>query len=248
MQIDMKKSSPTFLAVIPARGGSKGISNKNIRLFCGKPLISHTIEAAKKSKHLSRIIVSTESGDIARVAKELGAEVPFLRPQELAQDTSKVFDAMAHLLGKFKTDEGYAPDYIVLLQPTSPLRTAADIDATIELLLKQNADSAITVSVVEPRIFVKATDGTLTLASDEKFLRSTNRQALEHTVSENGSMVYVNRVSTLLSTGNFLGGKLVGIETPRWRSVDLDMPEDFVIGELIWRHREEIEKDIREFK
>ncbi|OHA20386.1 MAG: hypothetical protein A2849_01250 [Candidatus Taylorbacteria bacterium RIFCSPHIGHO2_01_FULL_51_15] len=240
--------SLTFLGIIPARGGSKGIRNKNIRAFAGKPLIAYAIDAAKKSRYLSRTVVSTESEEIARVAKEYGAEVPFLRPKELAEDTSKVFDAIAHLLEKLKTDEGYAPDYIVLLQPTSPLRTAKDIDATIALLLKHSADSAITVSVVEPRVFVKAADGVLTLASDEKFLRSTNRQALEHTVSENGSMVYVNRVSTLLSTGNFLGGKLVGIETPKWRSIDLDSPEDFVLGELIAKHRAEMEESITNFK
>lgn len=239
---------PTFLAIIPARGGSKGIPKKNLRLFCGKPLITYTIAEAKKSRHLSRIIVSTESDDIARVANEYGAEVPFLRPTELAKDTSKVLDAIVHLLKELKANEGYTPDYVVLLQPTSPLRTAEDIDATIDLLLRENADSAITVSVVEPRVFIKAADGTLTLASDERFLRSTNRQALEHTVSENGSMVYVNRVSTLLSTGNFLNGKLVGIETPKWRSVDLDAPEDFVLGELICKHKEVIRQDINAFK
>ena len=120
--------SLTFLGIIPARGGSKGIRNKNIRAFAGKPLIAYAIDAAKKSRYLSRTVVSTESEEIARVAKEYGAEVPFLRPKELAEDTSKVFDAIAHLLEKLKTDEGYAPDYIVLLQPTSPLRTAKDID------------------------------------------------------------------------------------------------------------------------
>ncbi len=244
----MNTHNPTFLGIIPARGGSKGIPNKNIRPFCGKPLIRYTVEAAKKSKHLSRIIVSTESEEIACVAKESGAEVPFLRPQALAQDTSKIFDAIAHLLEKLKTDEGYAPDYIVLLQPTSPLRTVDDIDGTIELLLAQNADSAITVSTVEPRVFIKSAEGVLTLAADPAFLKSTNRQELAKTVAENGSMVYVNRVSTLLATGNFLGGKLVGVEIPRWRAVDLDTPEDFVVGELIAQHQQEIEEGIRNFK
>ncbi|MSU55761.1 MAG: acylneuraminate cytidylyltransferase family protein [Candidatus Taylorbacteria bacterium] len=248
MDFDMMNTTPTFLGIIPARGGSKGIPGKNTRLFCGEPLISHTIREAKKSRKLSRIIVSTESEEIAKLAKEFGAEVPFLRPLELAQDTSKVFDAVAHSLKLLQEREGYAPNYVVLLQPTSPLRTAQDIDATIELLLKEQADSAITVSRVEPRVFVHSPEGALTLTTSPAFLASTNRQELAHTVAENGSMVYVSRVSTLLASGNFLGGKLVGVEVPRWRSVDLDSPEDFILGELICKHREEIERDITAFQ
>lgn len=237
----------TFLAIIPARGGSKGIPGKNIRSFCGKPLIAYTIEAAKQSHHLSRVIVSTDSEEIARISRERGAEVPFLRPPELAADTSKIIDAVRHLLAKLRADEGYAPDCTVLLQPTSPLRTAADIDTTIELLLAREADSAITVSPVEPRVFIKRETGELELQSDRTFLRSTNRQELTRTVAENGSMVYVNRTATLLSTGNFLGGKLVGVEIPRWRGVDLDEPQDFVLGELVCEHRARIEAALRDF-
>ena len=236
-----------FLAIIPARAGSKGIPDKNIRAFCGKPLLGYAIAEAKKSKHLSRIIVSTESEEIAKVAQRCGAEVPFLRPAELAGDKSKIIDAIEHLLAKLKKDEGYTPECIVLLQPTSPLRTVEDIDGTIELLLARDADSAITVSPVEPRVFVKEADDSLTLATDPSFLSSTNRQELRPTVAENGAMVYVNRVSTLLASRHFLGGTLVGFQTPRWRAVDLDEPQDFVVGELIYKNRAEIEGKIRDF-
>lgn len=243
----MTNKDLTFLAVIPARSGSKGIRHKNVRSFCGKPLIYYTIAGAKRSRYISRIVVSTESEEIATVARRFGAEVPFLRPPALARDRSKIFDAVKHLLLRLRKAEGYAPDYIVLLQPTSPFRTASDIDATIELLLKRRADSAITVSFVEPRVFVKARDGALALAVGRHFLRSTNRQAFPETVAENGSMVYVNRVSTLLRTRNFLGGKLVGYVTPHWRSVDLDRPEDFVLGELVFKRRHRMEKEIADF-
>jgi len=237
----------TFLAIIPARGGSKGIPNKNIRDFCGKPLIAYAIEAAKQSERLSRVVVSTDSEEVASVAKRYGAEVPFLRPPALAGDLSRIFDAVEHLLTRLREDERYTPDYTVLLQPTSPLRTAEDINCTIELLLKSNADSAITVSSVEPRVFIKEKSDMLTLMTNPAFLESTNRQELAPTVAENGAMVYVNRVSTLLRTRNFLGGKLVGYEVPRWRSVDLDLPQDFVVGELLYKHRAEIEASSHNF-
>ena len=126
-----------ILAVIPARGGSKGILNKNIRSFAGKPLIIHTIEAAKQSRHITKIVVSTDSKKIADVAKKYGADVPFLRPPEFSGDSSKVTDAIMHLCEKMRKEKAYKPDYIVLLQPTSPLRTGADIDGALTCSLSE---------------------------------------------------------------------------------------------------------------
>lgn len=243
----MRNSFPKFLGVVPARGGSRGIKNKNIRNFCGKPLIYYTIKEAKKSKYLDRLIVSTESPKIAAVAKLYGAKVPFFRPRKFAGDKSKVLDAVRHLLAKLRSDEGYTPDFIVLLQPTSPFRTAEDIDGTIEILLRRKADSAVAVCETEPRIFMQDAGNVLRLISDQKFLKSTNRQELGHVFREGGSMVYVNRVKTLLATGNFLGGRLVGYEVPRWRSVDLDEPQDFVVGELLYGHFQKISGRIKNF-
>ncbi|MDP3935197.1 MAG: acylneuraminate cytidylyltransferase family protein [Candidatus Giovannonibacteria bacterium] len=244
----MSISRPKFLGIIPARGGSKGIKNKNIRNFAGRPLIYHTIKEAQKSKYLDRIIVSTESQKIAAVAKKYGAEVPFLRPRELAQDRSKVLDAVEHLLNKLKEEENYSPQFVVLLQPTSPLRTVTEIDGIIQLFLKRKADSAITMCATEPRVFAKDKKDGLRLVSSKDFLKSTNRQDFMPTFKEDGSMVYVNRVKTLLAKRNFLGGKLVGYAIPRWRAVDLDEPQDFVVGELIYKNFRKIDTKIKNFK
>ena len=124
--------SKTFLAFIGARGGSKGLKNKNIIGFAGKPLIHWTIQAALKSRYIDRTIVSTDSQRIANVARQGGAEVPFLRPGTLARDTSPIEEALRHCLVWFEKNEQVRFDYLVLLQPTSPLRTAKHIDAAIQ--------------------------------------------------------------------------------------------------------------------
>src|SRR3989338_7889498 len=141
--------SRNILALIPARGGSKGILNKNIRVFAGKPLLVHTIAAEKKSRYVTRIVVSTESRAIANVARKYGAEVPFLRPRELAGDRAKATDAVYHLLTTLEKQSGYMPDYVVLLQPTSPLRESKDIDGALDLLFKQKAQAVVSVCRTE---------------------------------------------------------------------------------------------------
>ena len=121
------------LGFIPARANSKGVAGKNIKLLNGKPLLGYTIEEGKKSR-INRLIVSTDSPEIAEISQALGAEVPFLRSPELSQDDSVIEDALIDVLGKLNEKEGYRPDVIVLLQPTSPLRTAAHVDDCIDLL------------------------------------------------------------------------------------------------------------------
>src|SRR3989344_5243385 len=133
MKDNKNKKRKKILAIIPARGGSKGIKNKNIRLFCGKPLVANAILCARGSKYINRIIVSTNDKKIAAVAIKYGAEVPFLRPTYLAGDKSPITKTVFHLLGKLKQDEKYEPDYIVLVQPTSPIREAKDIDNALDL-------------------------------------------------------------------------------------------------------------------
>lgn len=134
------------LAVIPARGGSKRLPRKNIMDFNGKPLLSWTIQAGLQSNYIDRVIVSTEDKEIATVAKEEGADVPFLRPEVLAGDTVTTIDVIHHLIDSLAGD---AYDYILLLQPTSPLRTAVHIDQAVELLVEKNADAIIGVTEVE---------------------------------------------------------------------------------------------------
>ncbi|KKU77962.1 MAG: Acylneuraminate cytidylyltransferase [Parcubacteria group bacterium GW2011_GWA2_47_64] len=237
-----------ILAVIPARGGSKGILNKNIRVFGGKPLLSHTIDAAKKSRYVTRTVVSTESMAIASVARKYGAEVPFLRPIELAQDRSKATDAVYHLLTTMEKESGYMPDYVVLLQPTSPLRTSADIDGALDLLFKRKAGAIVSVCRTEQLLFVKDKKGALRLVSDESFLKSGNRQELPDTYKLDGSMVYAIKTSVFLKKKTFIPKGVLAFEIPRWRAVDIDEPQDFIVGELIYRNRKKIEHALQTFR
>lgn len=236
-----------ILAIIPARGGSKGIKHKNAREFAGKPLIAHTIAHAKKCGRISRLVVSTDSEEIANIARDYGAEVPFLRPPEFAGDKSPIVPAILHLLDTLKTNEGYEPEITVLLQPTSPLRVSGDIDAVLELLERSAADSAVTVTETEPLVYTRSENGELRLRSDASFLESTNRQELLRTYKLDGSMVYAVKTASFRKTKSFLGGKLVGHPIPRWRAVDLDEPQDFVVGELICNNAEAIQKRLDTF-
>ena len=137
-----------ILVIIPARGGSKRIPKKNIRLLAGEPLIAYTIETALKSRYLNRIVVSTEDEEIARISKKYGAEV-IKRPKILAADKAKTVDAISHVL-KILERKKYIPDLIILLQPTSPLRTADDIDKAIDIFLQNKCESVVSVCEMEP--------------------------------------------------------------------------------------------------
>lgn len=242
------KSDMKILAIIPARGGSKGIPDKNIRNFCGKPLIAHAIACGKQSRHVNRLVVSTDSEKIAKISKEYGAEVPFLRPEELAQDTSRVVDAIVYTLERLKSDEDYEPDFIVLLQTTSPLRLAADIDGALELCFKRNADAVVSLCATEQLLYTKDENDRLALVSSEEFLKSTNRQQLPPTYKLDGSMVYAIRTEVFLAQKTFLPKNLVGYIVPRWRAIDLDEPEDFIIGEIIKDNFEKISESLTNFK
>lgn len=135
-----------MLGLVTARGGSRAIRRKNIRLVAGKPLVAWTIQAALDCRSLNRVVVSTDDAEIEEVCLKWGAEVPFRRPVELAQDNSPHVDVIAHAVEWLMTNEDYCPDYIVLLQPTSPLRTAQDIDGAVALALQRNADCVVGVS------------------------------------------------------------------------------------------------------
>ena len=137
-----------ILAIIPARGGSKEIRRKNLQKLSGKPLIAHTIIAAKKTKSINKIIVSTDDKEIGKISKNNGAEVPFLRPKQISKDTSSIIEVIKHTLKFLQENQSYVPDIIILLQPTSPLRTSQLITKTINTLKKSKATSVITVSKI----------------------------------------------------------------------------------------------------
>jgi N-acylneuraminate cytidylyltransferase len=138
------------LAIIPARGGSKRIPHKNIKLLAGKPLIEYTIDTAKKSKYIDRIITSTDDKEIADISLRAGSEIPFIRPTEFATDSATDFQVIYHAINWMIDRESYKPDIIVQLRPTSPLRTVEDIDLAIEMIVSnQNVDSVRTVTLPE---------------------------------------------------------------------------------------------------
>ena len=245
--MSVKKSDNEILAIIPARGGSKGILNKNIRPFGGKPLIAHTIEQAKSSKYITRVVVSTDSEEIADVSRRFGAEVPVMRPAEMAEDQSQVADALIHMLEFLKASESYKPDYFVMLQTTSPLRTNEDIDASLKTLFSTDADCVVTLCETEQLLYTKDAHERLTLVSDKKFMLSTNRQQLEQTYMLNGAMVYGIKTDVFLRDKSFFKGNLIGHVVEGWRSIDLDEPADFVVGELIFENVSKIKRAIETF-
>lgn len=148
LAIDQKKQAKKVVAIIPARGESRHFPGKNLALLAGRPLISYAVETAKKSKYLDRVIISTENQEIAEAAQKWGGEVPFLRPEELAKEGSLVIDAIKYTLGKMESDGNYQIDYVVLLQPTSPLVKTEQIDKAIELALAKEADSVVALAPV----------------------------------------------------------------------------------------------------
>ena len=133
----------SFLAIVPARGGSKGLPGKNIKELCGKPMIAYTIEQALRSKYISDVIISTDSADIEKIAVEYGAKSHFLRPGYLASDNAKAIDNYIYTIDKLNKYFGYNIESFVSLQPTSPLRITEDIDGAIEIFMNKNADSVI---------------------------------------------------------------------------------------------------------
>jgi len=222
-----------ILAIIPARGGSKGIPRKNIRLLAGKPLIAYSIEAALKSKYISRVIVSTEDEEIAEVAKIYGAEV-IKRPEKLAKDKSPTIDVIKHVLETLEDNEKYAPNIIVLLQPTSPLRSTEDIDNAIKLFLKKDCESVVGVCEdIHLYWSFKIEDGYLKPVFGKKYLK-IRRQELPRIYVPNGA-IFVSTPRTLNRYESFYCDKTVPYVMPPERSVDIDNEEDFILAGILMR-------------
>jgi len=228
-----------ILGIIPARLNSKGIFKKNIRLLAGKPLIAYSIETALKSKYLERVIVSTDSEEIARIARKYGAEVPFIRPKKLAQDNTPMIDVVIHAFNFIKTIEYYEPEWIVLLQPTSPLRTADDIDNAIELAIKHNADSVVSVCECEsnshPYWLKKIENGKLV-----SFIKTKKkypiRQLLPVVYRLNGA-VYIVKSQILKKFKSLYGRNTIPYIMDPTRSIDIDTPLDFKFAEFLIKER-----------
>jgi CMP-N-acetylneuraminic acid synthetase len=223
------------LGLIPARGGSKGVPRKNIRTLGGKPLIAHTIDAARNATLVDRIVVSTDDVEIATTSKSLGADVPFLRPASLARDETPMFPVIVHAL-KAVIAGGWTPEAICLLQPTFPFRRSEDIDACIEALQARGADCVISVHRVPHHfnphwVYVEAEDGSLRLSTGEPE-PIPRRQDLPSAFHRSGA-VYVSRSSAILDRGSLYGDRVVGYETTTESSCNIDTPEDWSRAEAL---------------
>lgn len=219
------------LGIIPARGGSKGVPGKNIRLAGGKPLIAWTIEAARASRYIDRIVITTDSTEIAEVASAWGCEVPFLRPPELAQDETPGIDPVLHMVANL----GEAFDLVVLLQPTSPLRSVADIDGAIETCVSLGAESCVSVCPVSKSPYwMYRMSPSRHLEPILESIQAKRRQDLPKIYALNGA-VYVVESGYLVAKRTFLSETTVGFEMPGDRSLDIDTELDMVMLETILR-------------
>ncbi|NJN67375.1 MAG: acylneuraminate cytidylyltransferase family protein [Chloroflexaceae bacterium] len=228
----------TYLAIIPARGGSKSIPRKNLALVAGKPLIAWSIQVALESQRLSRVIVSTDDEEIAEVAQEWGAEVPFRRPPELARDDTPGIDPIIHAVTWLEQHENDTPDYVVVLQPTSPLRTTQDIDAAVQLAQEKQVDSVVSVCPIHhhPYWTKRITDdGRLVpfLELEQDYYR---RQTLPPVYALNGAIYLVQR-TILLKQQSFYTEQTFAYVMPPERSIDVDTSWDLHLVNLVLEDR-----------
>lgn len=218
-----------LLALIPARGGSKGIPRKNIKPLAGKPLLGWTIEVARQAGSVDRIVVSTEDDEIAAVARELGAEVPFMRPAALSADDTPGIEPVIHALEQLPE-----VDWVLLLQPTSPLRAVEDIEGIVQLCLERDAPSAVSVTAVDKHPYWMyqrdEQDRLEPMIPDQPAI--TRRQDLPPAYALNGAL-YLARRDWLLEQRRFVGPDTVGYIMPQERSVDLDTPRDWYWVEFL---------------
>jgi CMP-N,N'-diacetyllegionaminic acid synthase len=227
------------VGLITARGGSKGIPRKNIAPVAGLPLIAWTVRAALGARTLDRVIVSTDDGEIAAVCRRHGAESPFLRPAELASDTAAHIDVVEHALAWLKADEGRLPDYVLTLQPTSPLRTAEDIDAAVALAERTGADAVLGVTEARHHLhFALRLDGNGRLqAYGSAPVREMRRQDLPAAFVPNGA-IYLNRSAALLESRSMMPPGSFALVMPPARSLDIDEPWDLQLAGLVLAARE----------
>ncbi len=224
-----KKDDMTILAIIPARGGSKGIKNKNLRLVHQKPLIEWSILQALASPHIDRVIVSTDSEAIAEVSRQAGADVPALRPDHLAQDETPTEPVMLHALEAWgQLDDS---DAVMLLQPTSPLRLPGSLDKAIRQFREEDADSLLSVCPSHA-FFWKNPAQPQALYDYQHRPRRQDIKPSDTMYRETGS-VYITKAGILRSTGNRLGGKISMFSMQEEESLEIDSEVDLMIIEKL---------------
>ena len=226
------------LGLITARGGSKGLPEKNIKLFCGMPLIYWSISAALNSKYIDRLIISTDDPEIAEVAVQFGCEAPFMRPSEFATDTSPSSDAIRHAIN-FVTAQGEKYDVVTLLEPTSPLRQAADIDSSIEIFFSSNKKSVLSVTRAEsfhPNFMFELDENQVMIPFENKKFRSVRRQDISGIYALDGTIYTFCPQSFLQTSEVFIPGSTIGLQLEKYKSIEIDDVYDFIQAEALKHH------------
>ena len=222
-------------AIIFARGGSKGLPNKNIKIFNGKPLIAHSIEQALKINEVSRVIVSTDCPNIQKIAKDYGAESPFLRPKNLADDSSPEWLSWQHVLGYLRDVEQDLPEIFISLPTVAPLRSLQDIQMCLDMFNDQDCDAVVTMteSTNSPyfNMVTKDDDGHVTLlanSAEEHFRRQDVPKTFDLT-----TVAYVMSSAFVLNNKSIFSGRVKAVEIPAERAIDIDNLLDFEIAEFL---------------
>ena len=224
-----------IVGCIFARGGSKGIPRKNIRPLAGKPLIAYAIDTAKQSRYIQRVIVSTDDSEIAAIAQGFGAEVPFLRPPELAGDKAPEWLAWRHALGEIEKESGKLPDVFVSIPPTSPLRDASDVDRCITCLLEGDADMVITVKKADrsPYFNMVTVDehgyAQVVMQTGKTLCRRQDAPQ----VYDMTTVAYAARPEFILQEDGIFSGRVRAVEVPPERAIDIDTELDFRFAEYL---------------
>lgn len=220
-----------MIAIIPARGGSKGVPRKNIKKLAGKPLIYYTIKAAQQSKYINRIIVSTDDNEIAKIAKSYGAEIPFMRPSNLAGDSAKAIDTYLYTMEELNKEEYTNNDEFIILQPTSPFRNEVDIDLAIDIYKRKQADSVISVVKAEhpPNWYKKITEKGI-IVDYFQDNNNLNRQEYEDTYLPNGA-IYILKYSILNKSLSYYTDSTYPYVMSLENSLDIDNTLDFKFAE-----------------
>lgn len=240
-------SNPNILLIVGIRSGSKGVPDKNIKPLFGKPLVGWVLDAAKKSKHINRIVVSTDSEKYADVARACGAETPVLRPSELATDSSPEFFYVKHMIEWLRDNEGYMPDIVVRAMATVPLQSVEDLDAAIELLIGDpRASSAVVVSEARqhPHKALKIVDDdgggkklVTYFTESGREVTPLGRQSYEKAYFRANVIAF--RTNTIFETDSLTGDLVRFHVIPQERAVDIDSPIDFFVVEQLMKKQQE---------
>ena len=229
----------SFLAIVPARGGSKGLLGKNIKELCGKPLVAWSIEAGLNSKYIDEVMVSTDDKKIAEISKQHGANVPFLRPSELASDTATTFDAVKHTIDYYKNELKKKFDYIVLLEPTSPLRENNDIDIMIEKIVDNQEEfdsiSSIGEAHEHPSIMKQIVNKNYIVPFCKELKVTTRRQDNEKAYFPYG-VAYIAKIKNFLEEETFYTKRNTFYEIKRYQCYEIDDLYDFLAIENIMKY------------